>query len=93
MLTFLIRRLENSLSEEHDLHRDSDDQRKLLIVEINELRRKLGMAPRPLDDKTTIKIDDTEEEQEIDIITTEDPILLRRALEIARSNLSEAHHR
>lgn len=50
------------------------------------------MAPRQALD-TVIYEEEEEEAQEIDAITTEDPIILRRGLEITRKNLSDAHQR
>lgn len=43
----ILNRLELQLSDEHDSRKDSEDQQKLLIVEINDYRKKLGMDPRP----------------------------------------------
>jgi len=80
------------LSEEHDLRKDSEDQRKLLILEINEVRRKLGMSPRP-QGISTIITEDEEFKQEEDVITKDDPMMLRFALETTRKNLSDAMHR
>jgi hypothetical protein len=42
---------------------------------------------------TLIAVEDDEFKQEEDIITRDDPLLLRTALETTRKNLSDAQHR
>ena len=81
------------MSEEYDLRKDSEDQRKLLIQEINQIRRKLGMPPRPLDASNAIAAAEDEFVQEEDVILQDDPIILRKALETTRKDLTTAMER
>ena len=45
----ILNYLEGELSEEHDLRHDAEGQQKLLLLDINDYRQKLGMTPRPVD--------------------------------------------
>ncbi|CAG7837386.1 unnamed protein product [Allacma fusca] len=95
-MTDILKNLENSLEDEKILKTSSEDKRKKLIMEINDLRRQTQENARILGQDAAQEVAAAEEEgsnNDEDVSTATDAMAIRNVLENTRTKLSEVQKR